>query len=409
MNDFLINAAYSAALTMAVMSFIAVCVMVLLRNHISPELQDLACIGILFAMFRIVGDMLLHLLRIRREVKWYSSYSVWRSAVSFALAILLIKVFDFGVEALFVGAILSIIMALPVLWKVASKGISLKSGKMSIPLIAKMGKYGLPVVLGNLAAWVVSLSDRYILGVFVSYVAVGTYSASYLVGEKTILLLNTLFILTDRPIAMGLWEGGGTKCGEFVEQVTRMYLIVAVPAAMAISVLSRDIIGVLLDARYSGGFVVVPFVVFGMLFLGLAQRFHVGNLFYRKTHVNAFCTLCAGVLNIVLNLLLVPKFGNIAAAVTTLVSYTFLLVLIIILSRRYFCWRFPVKTAWKVGCASCVMGIVVYVLVNVMGYSKGLSLVCVINAGGLVYIGMLMVLSEINKKDLVALRSLVAR
>jgi len=65
-----------------------------------------------------------------------------------------------------------------------------------------MAKYSFPLVLGNLAAWVLSLSDRYILEFFRGSQEVGIYSASYAISEKSIFLLVSLFMLASGPISM---------------------------------------------------------------------------------------------------------------------------------------------------------------------------------------------------------------
>ncbi|WP_129408565.1 polysaccharide biosynthesis C-terminal domain-containing protein [Marinitoga lauensis] len=47
--------------------------------------------------------------------------------------------------------------------------------------------------------------------------------------------------------------------------------------------------------------------------------------FYKKTGSISIGTLLAGIINIILNILLIPKFGYEIAAITTLISYFFLL------------------------------------------------------------------------------------
>ena len=85
---------------------------------------------------------------------------------------------------------------------------------------------------------------------------------------------------------------------------------------------------------------------------------------YKKTHYVMFCTIISGLLNLGLNFLLIPKYGYVAAAVTTLLSYAVLMIMIIFISRKFFVWEFPFKTLGKALCASAFMGIIIYSIGN---------------------------------------------
>ena len=63
-----------------------------------------------------------------------------------------------------------------------------------------------PLVIGNLAAWILSVSDRYILEIFQGSEEVGIYSASYNISERSIMLITALFMLASGPISIHIWE-----------------------------------------------------------------------------------------------------------------------------------------------------------------------------------------------------------
>jgi O-antigen/teichoic acid export membrane protein len=50
------------------------------------------------------------------------------------------------------------------------------------------------------------------------------------------------------------------------------------------------------------------------------------EFFYRKTGLISLGTLLSAIINITLNIIFVPKFGYIAAAITTTISYLFLFI-----------------------------------------------------------------------------------
>jgi O-antigen/teichoic acid export membrane protein len=185
-----------------------------------------------------------------------------------------------------------------------------------------------------------------------------------------------------------------------VNKLTRYYLLVCIPAVVGLSVLGKPLINILTGQEYYEGYKIIPLVALGAFFLGLQQRFYPGVNFYKKTHFIMLAIIVSGLLNLGLNFLLIPKYGYMAAAATTLISYVFLLFLIIIISRRFFVWKFPFKSLANVSCASAIMGIVVYYVGNSLTFSVSINLISGICVGITVYILMLLLLKEFSQEEI---------
>ena len=376
------------------------------RAKLGNQLWYLMLIGTLVFVLNATFQTLQHFLRAKRRVGWYSSFSIWQSVARLGIGIALVITFGFGIDGLLWGAVLSLAIVIPFLWRSAIGKIPWKKDS-SVELAKEMAKYGFPLVVGNLAAWILSLSDRYILEFFRGAHEVGIYSASYAISEKSILLLSSLFMLASGPIGMNIWEKEGEKKSqEFVSKLTRYYLLICLPAVVGLSVLARPVIDVLTAPEYYQGFRIVPLVALGGFFLGLQQRFQAGLVFHKKTNLIMISIITSGLLNLGLNFLLVPRYGYMAAAVTTVISYAFLLVAMIIVSRRYFVWEFPLKSFAKIALASGVMGAVVYPVGNSFTSSTLLNLILGTCVGVVVYCLMLFLLREPQKEEIQALRSL---
>jgi len=311
---------------------------------------------------------------------------------------------------LLLGSILSLAIAFALLWKKAIEGVSISPKGISFPLISEMAKYSFPLVAGNLSAWIMSLSDRYILEFFRGSEEVGIYSASYAISEKSIMLLATLFMLASGPISMNIWEKEGKKKSqEFVSRLTSYYLMICLPAVVGLSVLARPLIGILIPEEYYEGYRIIPLVTCGAFFLGLQHRFQAGPLFHKRTHFIMFPIIASGLLNLGLNFLLIPKYGYMAATTTTLISYVFLLFLMITTSRRLFIWEFPFKSLVKISCASAMMGVVVYFVGNNLTSSTLVNLFLGICLGLVVYFAMLFLLREPQKEEIQELRIVIGK
>ena len=411
-RDNKLNEFYNSIIKLTIVSILILSlafsiVLLFTKPYIKTILYSLIWVGILVFIFISFFNVLQHFLRAKRQINYYSSFIIWKSITSIIFGILLVIIFHFSINGLLWGSIISLLIIIPFLWKKAVDKIPLNWKEISITLTKEMAKYSFPLVLGNLAAWVLSLSDRYILEFFRGSQEVGIYSASYAISEKSIMLLATLFMLASGPISINIWEKEGKKKSqEFVSKLTRYYLIICFPAMIGLSVLARPVIRILTAPEYYEGYRIIPLVSLGAFFLGLQQRFQAGPIFYKKTNFIMYSIIASGLMNLGLNFLLVPKYGHVAAAITTLVSYVFLLLLMIVISRKLFIWEFPFKSLGNVVCASGVMGIVVYYVGNSLTSSTLLNLILSILIGILVYSLMLFLLREFKPSEIQALKDL---
>jgi O-antigen/teichoic acid export membrane protein len=394
-------------ISVAVVAVAFLIVVLFLKAHISTQLYALMLIGVLLFVLVAGFQVLQNFLRARRQLYWYTGFAVWHSVAALGLGIALVMGLNYGIEGLLWGAVLSLAVVLPLLGRVAVGGrATLKARGLSGKLTNEMAKYGFPLIVGNLAAWILSLSDRYILELFRGAQEVGVYSASYAVSENSILLLASLFILAAGPLSMRIWEKEGVaKSQEFMSKITRYYLIICLPAAVGLSVLAKPAIGVITAADYHEGYRIVALVAFGGFLLGLQQRFQAGLVFRKKTtHIMA-AIIAAGLLNLGLNFWLVPRFGYMAAAVTTLISYALLLAAMVVVSRKHFVWDFPFKSLGKVAGASAVMAAIVYPVGHWLTSSTLVNLIAGICIGVVVYLAMLFLLREPLKEEIEELRA----
>jgi O-antigen/teichoic acid export membrane protein len=396
-------------ISVMVVSLLFLGILLFIRGHVTANTSSLMFIGALVFIVSACFTVLQTFLRATRQVGWYTSFSVWSTVMAVAIGLTLVIVFDYGVEGLIWGSILSIALVIPFLWKVALSKSRLRIN-ISGSLSSELARYGFPLVASGLAAWIILLSDRYIISLFRGNPEVGIYAASYGVAQQSILLVTTLFMLGAGPIMMGIWEEQGEEASQkFVSDVTRYYLLIGLPAAIGLSLLAMPAVDLLVDIRYFAGYRVIPMVAFGILLLGLQHRFQAGFAFYKKTHLTLYCMVAAGLLNIGLNFLFVPKYGYMAAAATTLASYAFLLASIIWLSRRYFVWEFPFRSLVKAACASAVMGAPVYFIGNNLTSVVWVNLILGIFVGALIYFLMLLLLREFQQHEIQTALDVVRR
>ncbi|NUO81612.1 oligosaccharide flippase family protein [candidate division KSB1 bacterium] len=397
--------------TMAPLLFICLAALSLLHGQLEPTLHGLMLIGVLLFAVGAASEVAFNFLRSRREIGWYSVFALWKSIAGVLLGVLLAMVFDLGITGLLWGHVVASLTILPFVWKLALKipplrgtgGVFLDLSKnaetpprppqggmrgrtrffrcinlfsfstirSSLPLAVSMARYSMPLVAGNIALWVLSLSDRYIIEYFQGSHAVGVYSVSYSLTEKTILFLTALFRTAAAPLEMTTWEKeGGQKSRALVESVTRSYLLLAVPLVVLLCVFAQPIVAMLTTAPYHEGYRLVPFVAAAVFLSGLEERFESGLLYQKKTNIIMWLVTAAGLANIALNLFFVPRYGFMAAALTTLACYAALFLTIMLISLKHFTWKFPLGTLARSGGAALLAAVII---LSVFSFSNSFS------------------------------------
>ena len=371
-----------------------------LREIISPELYHLMYLGVVLFILISVFDLLLTLLNVRQKAIPYSCFSVWGSGMGLLLGVIMVVVFKQGVEGLIIGSGAALLIALPWLFYVSFGGIKEKLA-LSKPMLFEMIKFSAPLVVVNLAAWILSQSDRYIISIFRKSYEIGLYSASYAISERFFVMLWSLFMLACYPVIVRLWETRGKEATQkMIGKMTRYYLMIVIPAALGFSLLSKSIIAVFTGVEYHPGYKIVPFVAFGASLLGLQWWAQQGLLLYKKTSAIMGVILGAGILNIILNLIFIPRFGYLAASATTFVSYAFLLLLMYLASRPFLSWKFPLLSFARITFASVIMGIAIYLMAEDLNFPDSIKVAGGIIMGIVIYLSTLILIGELSFKEI---------
>lgn len=115
----------------------------------------------------------------------------------------------------------------------------------------------------------------------------------------------------------------------------RYFLLVAVPAVFGLSALAKPLLSLFTTEDFLSGWFVIPVIAFSGLLAGIAQIFINTLLIVKKTKVPTYINFAAAVLNVLINLLLIPSIGIVGAALSTLLSYFFMAILCIHISLKY--------------------------------------------------------------------------
>jgi len=186
----------------------------------------------------------------------------------------------------------------------------------------------------------------------------GAYAAGYGITDRS---LNIIFIwlgMTAGPLAIKAFEHDGADAARAVlRQAASLMGLIALPAATGIALLSEPFARLLIAESLAGPAAsIMPLIALGAMLNGfMTYVFHESFVIGRQPKIMAGLMAAGAVLNLVLNLALIPVFGLVGAALATVISYAMALIACVIMGRGIFRLSLPLEDWVKAGAASVVM------------------------------------------------------
>lgn len=257
--------------------------------------------------------------------------------------------------------------------------------------------YGIPASLALVAVWLLAFVDRYLLAIYKDTAAVGIYTVGNVLGDRIVMVPMAAFVTAALPLLITAFERmGRSEVERLLAAYTRIVLLVGVPCIVFITVAGADLVKVISGLRYDdykGAATVAPIVAVGSLLFALTTLANVGLAVARQMRYLVASAGIAVVVNVLANLVLIPPYGAIGAAVATPISTGAYLVITYYWARRYAKWRFPRATLAR----AIAAGLLAYVAVVTIvpdSWSRVNKIGLTALLGGAVYAAVVVLLGE---------------
>jgi len=347
-------------------------------------------------------------LRVRRQVLGYSVAHTIESFGKLGAVIGMTLIFGAAATSLLLGysAAVTLVTVGTIWWvhesaKASETRVTVKRSVFPVKTLQAMFAFGFPLSLAQFCSQFLNLSDRYLITVLVGEAEAGVYSVGYDLADLAVRLIILSVNLSAYTAVLECFEKQGRGPAErLATSLSRVYLILACPIAVGCGLVANDVIVLLADPEYARGGSIMVWVAGSTLLMGLTQFQNLGLHIGHRTGTLSLVMGLAAVANVVLNVYLIPFYGYQTAAYTTLACYCLLAVVFPFCARDVFTWRVPWRCMGRIGVALTGMSIAVDALGFVLG-DKTLGLMGRILVGAIVYSGILILLGEIPKQEIV--------
>jgi len=287
---------------------------------------------IFLGLFLDTGIMVgLSVFMVRQEPINYALVSVTRVVMGIGLNIFFVVVLHKGVLGILEGTVITSAFAY---FMLLGSAIRRTGFRFSFEELKRMLAFGLPLIPGGLAFYILTLSDRYLLQFLSTTTELGLYSLGYKFGLVVGVLLVGPFSTAWGPFVFIAAKEPNAR--QTFSRVLTYFVLVAMFIALALSVLSKEVLHVMATPAFFNSYKVVPFIALSYVLYGCYYILTVGLSLEAKTMYIAAAVGAAAILNLGLNYLLIPRYGMMGAAAATLIAFLMLALVTFLASQRFY-------------------------------------------------------------------------
>lgn len=266
-----------------------------------------------------------------QEIKKYNYFSFLQNGLFLLLLIIFLLGMNFGVTVAIISQILSFILVALFLFLVVKKEAGGIVFLLSRKYLKEIFSYGIKVQLSGIFHFLHYRIDLFLLNIFINPVAVGLYFAATKVAEVFYFLSNSTSTVLFSKMAS---ETDEERINSFTPIVCRNILFITFLGTLILLSLGQWLITFFYSKEFLDSVAPFRILLIGTLVISgwemLANDFAARG----KPILNTYIIGASVLINIVLNILFIPKWGVSGAAIATAVSYFFMfLVTVIVYSR----------------------------------------------------------------------------
>jgi O-antigen/teichoic acid export membrane protein len=309
-------------------------------------------------------EQMTSLFRVEQRSGAYVVATMTNVGITIAATVLLVVVFEQGPVGVLVGNFTGTLIVYAALLVYSRRALGLQFDRS---LYRAMNRFGLPLVPSAVALWLTNFSDRFFLVKLSDLHEVGLYSIGVRLASSIVLLL-TAFRLAWPAFAYSIDDD--REAGRTYSFVLTYVVYVCCWLALGLGLLAPWLLKLITTEPFYPAQNVVAPLAFGVAAFGAYVVVQIGTGRARQTRSNWLVTGAAAAVDIALNLVLIPPYGRMGAAIATVAAYTALFVMMAWRAQRVF----PVPYQWRRVVTLAVAAVGLTVLGKLIGGPLALAL-----------------------------------
>lgn len=263
-----------------------------------------------------------------------------------------------------------------------------------------LSKYGILVMSATVGTFILGYTDMVVLTYFSGVAAVGLYSIA-LPTARILTYIPRSIAGILLPLSSELWvKKKKILLREGMESLYKYIIIIIIPLAFIMFSFTDLIINIFFGKNYLLASNAMKILVIGMI---IAPLYGINSNFFSgigKPQINSRIVYSGAVFNLVSNLILIPLWGVIGAAITTTLSYIIMVLMSLKNIKKLVKLTLPIKIWMKTLFVGVIFASMIWFLKKVIFLNVWLETAIVLAISGLIYTALLFLLKIINIDEL---------
>lgn len=338
--------------------------LIMFSSYLAEFFEGSTFIVVLIALilpFYTINSFMFMFFRTVRKIKIYAATFLFQNYFQIILMVIFIFL-GMGISGVIIGLLISYLITEFIMLMIIIRYVGFNRPTLKdFTKIKDYLHFDIPYIPYNISGWITNLSDRFIISAMLGITAVGIYSASYSLGSlisSIIFPINVILI----PALSDLYDQNQLKeVKSLLEISLKYYLLLAIPAAVGLSILAEPVMVILTTKEIAqASTYIVPIIAVGMVIFGSQAIINQPNNLVKKTKIVGIASIIGAILNLSLNIYLIPIWGIVAAAITTLLSYVVVTLLTLYVSFKHFKFDLNLKFIVKSIFSSILMALIIF-------------------------------------------------
>jgi len=290
----------------------------------------------------------------------YSTVYTLITMGGFAIGIILILLTPLRESAPFIGILialsLSMFFEIPFMLKI------MKGGRYQHKQLKQAFRYGAPISIALMLTYTLNSADIYFIVHFLGWESAGQYNAGYNLANRSLDVLFVWISMALTPVIIQAVEKeSAERAKAIVKSCGASMLWIALPMATGIALVAQPAGIILGESVREGAVIVMPYIAFAAVMNGMLTYYtQKAFMISERTDVFVWVLIAPVISNLILNILLIPRYGLIGAVIATCFAYGLGVLLAIIIGRRFYPLPLPIRAFFQISFACLLMAIVVY-------------------------------------------------
>lgn len=235
-------------------------------------------------------------------------------------------------------------------------------------------------------------TDAVMLSLMKGDTAVGLYSAAYKLSEVST-MIPAMFMASVFPVMAKFHKGARDSFASTYGKSVKYLLYLAVPMALTVTLLARPIVNLIFRNEFSGSVIALQILIWAAAIMYVTMVLGTTIVTANKQILSLKLTIAAAILNIILNLIMIPRYSYVGASATTVATEAFGL-----LAGIFFLNRYGYKLNITTTCVPPLLGLSAAGIAAIILINLGISVLIISTVAILMY-GVIIYKTGIKEDD----------